>query len=304
MTKCDTGTGNKPRADEKVIRNLDVETLPESIVMYLHEIDRFPLINAEEEKVLGSQVKHGGKNEAQEAKRLLIEANLRLVVSIAKKYIGQGLPLMDLIQEGNIGLMRAVDKFDYRRGCKFSTHATWWIRQAVRRAIADQSQTIRIPVHMIEKIKRLFRISHSLIQQYGREPTKEELAAEMHTCPSKVEQITKATQYPVSLETPIGDEGDYHLGDSIEDKTIPWPTEVAANKLLKEQLDDVLALLPAKERHVIELRFGLVDGRSRTLEEVGQEFGVTRERIRQIEAKALRKLRHPKRSRKLREYLE
>jgi len=272
--------------------------------MYFREIDRFPLIDAEEERVLGSQVKHGGKNEAQEAKRCLIEANLRLVISIAKKYIGQGLPLMDLVQEGNIGLMRAVDKFDYRRGCKFSTCATWWIRQAVRRAIADQSRTIRIPVHMTENIKRLFRISHSLTQEYGRAPTKEELAAEMHTSPSKVEQITKATQYPVSLETPIGDEGEGRLGDLIEDKTTPRPTEVAANKLLKEQLDDVLASLPAKERHIIELRFGLVDGRSRTLEEVGQEFGVTRERIRQIAAKALRKLRHPKRSRKLREYLE
>jgi RNA polymerase primary sigma factor len=299
-----TGTRNKPRADQKVIRNPDVETLPEPVTMYLHEIDRFPLVDAEEEKVLGSQVKHGGKNEAQEARRRLIEANLRLVVSIAKKYIGQGLPLMDLIQEGNIGLIRAVDKFDYRRGCKFSTHAMWWIRQNINRAVADQSRTIRIPVHMMGKIKRLFRISHSLIQQYGREPTKEELATEMRTSPSKVEQMTKASQHPVSLETPTGDEGDCRLGDSVEDKTMQMPTEVAANKLLKEQLDDILALLPVKERHVIELRFGLVNGRSRTLDEVGQEFGVTRERIRQIEAKALRKLRHPRRSRKLREYLE
>jgi len=305
MTKCDAVTRNKPKADQNLIANPDVETLPESVTIYLHEIARFPLLSAEEEKVLGSQVKHGGKNEAQEAKRRLIEANLRLVVSVAKNCVGQGLSLMDLIQEGNLGLMRAVNKFDYRKGYKFSTYATWWIRQSINRAIANQTRTIRIPVHMMDSISRLFRVSHGLAQEYGREPNKQELAAEMDTSPEKVEQIMKVAQYPVSLEFHLGEEADGDtLGDLIEDKKMPQPAEVAANELLKEQLKEVLALLPAKERRVIELRFGLGDGRSRTLDKVGQEFGVTRERIRQIERKALGKLRHIKRSRKLQEYLD
>ena len=304
MRKCDTRARNKPRDEQKVIRNLDVETLPESATMYLHEIARFPLLSAAEEKLLGSQVKHGSKNEAQEARQRLIEANLRLVVSVAKNYLGQGLPLMDLIQEGNIGLMRAVDKFDYRKGYKFSTYATWWIQQSITRALADQARTIRIPVHMVGTINRLFRIKHSLAREYGREPTEKELAAGMQTSFKKVGEIIKATQQPTSLEAPIGEERDSYLGDFIEDKRLPQPAEVVANKLLKEQLEEVLASLPAKERHVIELRFGLGDGRSRTLDEVGRELGVTRERIRQIENKALRKLRQPRRSRKLREYLE
>lgn len=282
----------------------DTGILPDSVSTYLQEIRRFSLLNAEEEKLLGSQLKHGSKSEVQEARRHLIEANLRLVVSIAKNYVGRGLPLMDLIQEGNIGLMRAVDRFDYRRGCKFSTYATWWIRQAINRAIADKARTIRIPVHMAQAINRLFTVSHGLVQEYGREPTEKELAAEMQTLPNKVGQIIKATQYPLSLEAPIGEDGDCCLGDFVEDKTMPQPAEVAINELLKEQLHDLLASLSAKEQRVIELRFGLGDGRRRTLEEVGQEFGVTRERIRQIESKALKKLRHPRHSRKLREYLD
>ena len=289
---------------EKITRGADTETPPDSVNAYLKEIGNFRLLSAEEEKVLGSQVKHGSKDEAQEARRHLIEANLRLVVSIAKHYIGQGLPLMDLIQEGNIGLIRAVDRFDYQRGYKFSTYATWWIRQSITRAIADKGRTIRIPVHMMEKINHLFRISHSLAQEYGREPTEGELAAEMQTSPKKVGEIIKATRQPLSLETPFGEDRDCYLGDFIEDETMPQPAEVATNELLKEQLQGVLASLSAKERRLIELRFGLGDGRSRTLDEVGWEFGLTRERIRQIENKALRKLRHPKHSRKLREYLE
>jgi RNA polymerase primary sigma factor len=304
MRKCDTGTRNRPRAAQNLIGNLDTETLPESATTYLHEIARFPLLDAEEEKLLGWQIRQGNKNEAQEAKRRLIEANLRLVVSVAKNYAGRGLSLMDLIQEGNLGLMRAVNKFDYRKGYKFSTYATWWIRQSINRAIANQARTIRIPVHMVDAISRLLRISHGLAQEYGREPTRKELAAEMETSSEKLELITKAAQYPVSLEFhPGGDTDGDTLGDLIEDEKIPWPAEVAANQLLKEQLDDILGLLPAKERRVIELRFGLGDGRSRTLDEVGQEFGVTRERIRQIQKKALGKLRHPSQSRKLKDYL-
>jgi len=276
----------------------------ESVTIYLHEIVRFPLLNAKEEKLLGRQLKDGSQDEAQEAKRRLVEANLRLVVSIAKKYVGRGLSLMDLIQEGNIGLIRVVDKFDYQKGYKFSTYATWWIRQGITRAVADQARTIRIPVHIGVKINRLVRTSYRLAQEYGREPNKKELAAEMQTSPKKVGQIIKATELPASLETPVGEDRDCFLGDFIEDETIPQPADVATNELLKEQLEDVLASLSAKERRVIELRFGLGDSRSRTLEEVGHEFGLTRERIRQIENKALRKLRHPKRSRKLREYLD
>jgi len=304
MRKCDTQARNKPKADQKVIRSLGTETLPESATLYLNEIARFPLLDAEGEKLLGSQVKHGNKNEAQQARGRLIRANLRLVVSIAKRYIGRGLQLMDLIQEGNIGLMRAIDKFDYQRGYKFSTYATWWIRQSISRALADQSRTIRIPVHMVEAINCLLRISYGLTQEYGREPTKQELAIKMHTSLGKVEQITKAAQYSVSLETPVGEERNCCLADFVEDEIMPQPVEVATKELLKEHLDDILASLPAKERRVIELRFGLADGRSRTLGEVGQEFGLTRERIRQIEGKALRKMRHPKHSRKLREYLD
>jgi RNA polymerase primary sigma factor len=305
MRKCDTGTRNRPRAAQNLIGNLDTETLPESATTYLHEIARFPLLDAEEEKLLGWQIRQGNKNEAQEAKRRLIEANLRLVVSVAKNYAGRGLSLMDLIQEGNLGLMRAVNKFDYRKGCKFSTHATWWIRQSITRAIANQARTIRIPVHMTNSIGRLLRISHGLTQEYGREPNNQELAAEMETSPEKVEQIRKAAQHAVSLECHLGEgtEGDT-LGDLVEDKTMPQPAEVATKELLKAQLEDVMALLPAKERRVIELRFGFGDGCSRTLDEVGQEFGVTRERIRQVENKALAKLRHIERSRKLREYIE
>jgi RNA polymerase primary sigma factor len=263
-----------------------------------------PLLSAEEVKQFGYQIKHGCKNEAQEARRRLIEANLRLVVSVAKKYVGQGLSLMDLIQEGNLGLMRAVNKFDYRKGYKFSTCATWWIRQSITRAIADQARTIRIPVHMLEAIKHLFRTSHSLTQEYGREPTKEELAIQMEASPAKIAQITRAARQPISLEAPVLEDGGSNIGDFIADKSAAQPIEVATNMLLKEQLNNILASLPDRERRVIELRFGLGDGRRHTLDEVGQEFGITRERVRQIQKKALNKLRHPRYSRRLREYIE
>ena len=271
--------------------------------MYLKEIGKVPLLSAEEEVELARRMEAGG-SDGELAKQKLCEANLRLVVSIAKKYVGRGMHLLDLIQEGNLGLIKAVDKFDYTKGYKFSTYATWWIRQAITRAIADQARTIRIPVHMVETINKLIRVSRQLLQELGREPTPQEIAAQMDMPVDRVREILKISQEPVSLETPIGEEEDSHLGDFIQDDNVPVPAEAAAFTLLKEQLDEVLSTLTDREQKVLKLRFGLDDGRARTLEEVGKEFNVTRERIRQIEAKALRKLRHPSRSRKLKDYLD
>lgn len=286
---------------------IDVEaTVPKGIAvddpvrMYLKEIGKVPLLTAEEEIELAKRMEAGD----EEAKQRLCEANLRLVVSIAKRYVGRGMLFLDLIQEGNLGLIKAVDKFDYRKGYKFSTYATWWIRQAITRSIADQARTIRIPVHMVETINKLIRVSRQLLQTYGREPTPEEISKEMGISVDKVREIQKIAQEPVSLETPIGEEEDSHLGDFIPDEDVPAPAEAAAFSMLKEQLVEVLDTLTDREQKVLKLRFGLEDGRSRTLEEVGKEFDVTRERIRQIEAKALRKLRHPSRSKKLKDYLE
>lgn len=268
--------------------------------MYLKEIGRVDLLSAQEEIELAHRIEEGD----EEAKRRLAEANLRLVVSIAKRYVGRGMLFLDLIQEGNMGLIKAVEKFDYRKGFKFSTYATWWIRQAITRAIADQARTIRIPVHMVETINKLIRVQRQLLQDLGREPAPEEIAEEMDLTPEKVREILKIAQEPVSLETPIGEEDDSHLGDFIEDQEATSPSEHAAYELLKEQLEDVLDTLTDREENVLRLRFGLDDGRTRTLEEVGKVFGVTRERIRQIEAKALRKLRHPSRSKRLKDFLE
>ena len=278
----------------------DGVSIEDPVRMYLKEIGKVPLLSAEEEIELAKRMELGD----QEAKKRLAEANLRLVVSIAKRYVGRGMLFLDLIQEGNLGLIKAVEKFDYRKGYKFSTYATWWIRQAITRAIADQARTIRIPVHMVETINKLIRVSRQLLQELGREPTPEEIAKEMDMPVERVREILKISQEPVSLETPIGEEDDSHLGDFIQDDNVPVPADAAAFTLLKEQLEEVLGTLTEREQKVLTLRFGLEDGRARTLEEVGKEFNVTRERIRQIEAKALRKLRHPSRSRKLKDYLE
>ena len=278
----------------------DTVNIDDPVRMYLKEIGKVPLLTAEEERELAIRMGEGD----EEAKRKLAEANLRLVVSIAKRYVGRGMLFLDLIQEGNLGLIKAVEKFDYTKGYKFSTYATWWIRQAITRAIADQARTIRIPVHMVETINKLIRVSRQLLQQYGRDPLPEELAKEMDIPEEKVREILKIAQEPVSLETPIGEEEDSHLGDFIQDEDAPAPADAAAFTLLKEQLMDVLDTLTPREEKVLKLRFGLDDGRARTLEEGGKEFKVTRERIRQIEAKALRKLRHPSRSKKLRDFLE
>ena len=325
--------------DEVEVEKIDLSipdgvSIEDPVRMYLKEIGKVPLLSAEEEidlaqnmedgvvarekiAILRKREEEGGEDNAEEiaklqkvadagdeAKKRLAEANLRLVVSIAKRYVGRGMLFLDLIQEGNLGLIKAVEKFDYRKGYKFSTYATWWIRQAITRAIADQARTIRIPVHMVETINKLIRVSRQLLQELGREPSPEEIAVEMNMPVERVREILKISQEPVSLETPIGEEEDSHLGDFIQDDNVPVPAEAAAFTLLKEQLEEVLGTLTEREQKVLTLRFGLEDGRARTLEEVGKEFNVTRERIRQIEAKALRKLRHPSRSRKLKDYLE
>ncbi|WP_343209628.1 RNA polymerase sigma factor RpoD [Anaerolentibacter hominis] len=291
--------------EEEPLEEIDLSvpdgvSIEDPVRMYLKEIGKVPLLSADEEIELAKRMEDGD----QEAKRRLAEANLRLVVSIAKRYVGRGMLFLDLIQEGNLGLIKAVEKFDYRKGYKFSTYATWWIRQAITRAIADQARTIRIPVHMVETINKLIRVQRQLLQELGREPSSEEIAEYTGLPVERVREIQKISQEPVSLETPIGEEEDSHLGDFIQDDNVPVPAEAAAFTLLKEQLVEVLGTLTDREQKVLRLRFGLDDGRARTLEEVGKEFNVTRERIRQIEAKALRKLRHPSRSRKLKDYLE
>ena len=299
----DAADDDGPDKEEEVEIDLSVPegiSLDDPVRMYLKEIGHVPLLTAEEEVALAQRMEAGD----EEARHRLEEANLRLVVSIAKRYVGRGMLFLDLIQEGNLGLLKAVEKFDYSKGYKFSTYATWWIRQAITRAIADQARTIRIPVHMVETINKLVRISRQLLQELGRGPRPEEIAKEMGISVARVHEIMKIAQEPVSLETPIGEEEDSHLGDFIEDEAAPAPAEAASFMLLREQLEEVLETLTDREKNVLRLRFGLEDGRSRTLEEVGQSFGVTRERIRQIEAKALRKLRHPSRSKVLRDFLE
>ncbi len=300
VTAQDSEPGDAKAATKDLLSVPEGVTVNDPVRMYLKEIGKIPLLTSEEEVELAKAIEQN----SEDARRRLAEANLRLVVSIAKKYVGRGMLFLDLIQEGNLGLIKAVEKFDYRKGYKFSTYATWWIRQAITRAIADQARTIRIPVHMVETINKLIRISRQLVQELGREPLPEEIAQEMNISEERVREILKIAQEPVSLETPIGEEDDSHLGDFIEDHEAQAPADAAAFELLKEQLEDVLDTLSAREEKVLRLRFGLDDGRSRTLEEVGQFFGVTRERIRQIEAKALRKLRHPMRSKRLRDYLE
>ena len=290
----------EPELDLSVPEGISID---DPVRMYLKEIGKVPLLTADEEIDIAKKMLEGGP-EAEAAKKKLAEANLRLVVSIAKRYVGRGMLFLDLIQEGNLGLIKAVEKFDYRKGYKFSTYATWWIRQAITRAIADQARTIRIPVHMVETINKLIRVSRQLLQEKGREPQPEEIAAAMGISVEKVREIVKIAQEPVSLETPIGEEEDSHLGDFSPDDDAPAPAEAAAFTMLKEQLMSVLSTLTPREEMVLKLRFGLEDGRQRTLEEVGREFKVTRERIRQIEAKALRKLRHPSRSKKLKDYLD
>lgn len=305
-TDDDLDIDNMIAEEEEVdMENIDLSvpegvSIEDPVRMYLKEIGKVPLLSAEREIELAKRMEEGD----EDAKKELAEANLRLVVSIAKRYVGRGMLFLDLIQEGNLGLIKAVEKFDYHKGYKFSTYATWWIRQAITRAIADQARTIRIPVHMVETINKLIRVSRQLLQELGREPLPEEIAKELDMPVERVREILKISQEPVSLETPIGEEEDSHLGDFIQDDNVPVPAEAAAQTLLKEQLDEVLDTLTEREQKVLRLRFGMNDGRARTLEEVGKEFDVTRERIRQIEAKALRKLRHPSRSRKLRDYLD
>ena len=305
-TDDDVDIDNMIAEEEEVdMENIDLSvpegvSIEDPVRMYLKEIGKVPLLSAEREIELAKRMEEGD----EDAKKELAEANLRLVVSIAKRYVGRGMLFLDLIQEGNLGLIKAVEKFDYHKGYKFSTYATWWIRQAITRAIADQARTIRIPVHMVETINKLIRVSRQLLQELGREPLPEEIAKELDMPVERVREILKISQEPVSLETPIGEEEDSHLGDFIQDDNVPVPAEAAASTLLKEQLVEVLGTLTEREQKVLRLRFGMDDGRARTLEEVGREFNVTRERIRQIEAKALRKLRHPSRSRKLKDYLD
>ena len=304
-TETSTEDAETAKAPVEIDLNIpDSVSIDDPVRMYLKEIGRVSLLTADQEKELAMQMESENEEERSEAQKQLAEANLRLVVSIAKRYVGRGMLFLDLIQEGNLGLIKAVEKFDYRKGYKFSTYATWWIRQAITRAIADQARTIRIPVHMVETINKLIRVSRNLLQKNGREPTDEEIADEMEIPVERVREIKKIAQEPVSLETPVGEEDDSHLGDFIEDQDAPAPADAASFMLLKEQLEDVLGTLTPREKNVLRLRFGLEDGRARTLEEVGKSFNVTRERIRQIEAKALRKLRHPARSKKLKDFLD